>query len=201
MDKIDAFLHTINFPSFYLKVILSFITSLLITYYSIPAIIKISRRKNLMDEPGQRSSHERKICVFSFRYIVERNLIMFLLCIYLALGFHKTSIVFLPAFWLVNIPMNSKRILWALVICLLLSPLEPYKLFGEMFTSLLPQDVSGGYDAYVNDSQFGGDLEYGITDIVKIFFVITLLIFEKEGSKKIAYFEYVRNLAVFGLCM
>mgnify|MGYP006346910129 FL=1 len=141
------------------------------------------------------------ICVFSFRYIVERNLMMFLLCIYLALGFHKTSIVFLPAFWLVKIPMNSKRILWALVICLLLSPLEPYKLFGEMFTSLLPQDVSGGYDAYVNDSQFGGDLEYGITDIVKIFFIITLLIFEKEGSKKIAYFEYMRNLAVFGLCM
>ena len=70
-----------------------------------------------------------------------------------------------------------------------------------MFTSLLPQDVSGGYDAYVNDSQFGGDLEYGITDIVKIFFIITLLIFEKEGSKKIAYFEYMRNLAVFGLCM
>jgi hypothetical protein len=53
----------------------------------------------------------------------------------------------------------------------------------------------------VNDSQFGGDLEYGITDIVKIFFIITLLIFEKEGSKKIAYFEYMRNLAVFGLCM
>ena len=63
-----------------------------------------------------------------------------------------------------------------------------------MFTSLLPQDVSGGYDAYVNDSQFGGDLEYGITDIVKIFFIVTLLIFEKEGSKKIAYFEYMRNL-------
>ena len=61
MDKIDAFLHTINFPSFYLKVILSFVTSFLITYYSIPTIIKISRRKNLMDEPGQRSSHERKI--------------------------------------------------------------------------------------------------------------------------------------------
>jgi len=61
MDKIDAFFQTINFPGFYLKVILSFITSLLITYYSIPTIIKISRRKNLMDEPGQRSSHERKI--------------------------------------------------------------------------------------------------------------------------------------------
>ncbi|WDT68390.1 glycosyltransferase family 4 protein [Cloacibacterium sp. TD35] len=61
MDKIDSFLATLNFPVFYLKVIFSFITSLLITYYSIPTIIKISRRKNLIDEPGQRSSHERKI--------------------------------------------------------------------------------------------------------------------------------------------
>jgi UDP-N-acetylmuramyl pentapeptide phosphotransferase/UDP-N-acetylglucosamine-1-phosphate transferase len=61
MDKIDAFLEAHNFSSFYLKFILSFITSLSITYFSIPTIIKISRRKNLMDEPGQRSSHEKKI--------------------------------------------------------------------------------------------------------------------------------------------
>lgn len=61
MDKIDAILQTLNFPSFYIKLVLSFSTSLLITFFSIPTIIKISRRKNLMDEPGQRSSHERKI--------------------------------------------------------------------------------------------------------------------------------------------
>jgi len=61
MDKIDAILQTLNFPIFYIKVVLSFLTSLLITFFSIPTIIKISRRKNLMDEPGQRSSHERKI--------------------------------------------------------------------------------------------------------------------------------------------
>ncbi|WP_292010227.1 MraY family glycosyltransferase, partial [Chryseobacterium sp.] len=35
--------------------------SFLITFFSIPTIIKISRRKNLMDEPGIRSSHLRKI--------------------------------------------------------------------------------------------------------------------------------------------
>lgn len=141
------------------------------------------------------------ICVFSFRYIVKRNLPMFLLCIYLALGFHKTSIVFLPAYWIVKIPMNSRKILIALTVSLLLSPLEPYRLFGSVFEGLLPQDISGGYDAYVDDSQFGGDLEFGLTDIVKIFFIITLLLYEKEGSKKIAYFEYTRNLAVFGLCL
>lgn len=48
-------------PIFYVKLVLSFIISFLITFFSIPSIIKISRRKNLMDEPGVRSSHLRKI--------------------------------------------------------------------------------------------------------------------------------------------
>ena len=61
MDKLDFILDNYNISSFYLKVVLSFVFSFLITWYSIPTIIKISRRKNLMDEPGQRSSHERKI--------------------------------------------------------------------------------------------------------------------------------------------
>ena len=61
MDKIDVFLEAHNFSSFYLKAIMSFIVSLLITYFSIPAIIKISKKKNLMDVPGERSSHEKKI--------------------------------------------------------------------------------------------------------------------------------------------
>ena len=34
------------------------------------------------------------------------------------------------------------------------------KVILSFITSLLPQDVSGGYDAYVNDSQFGGDLAF-----------------------------------------
>lgn len=39
-------------------IILSFITSLLVTFYAIPSIIKVAKVKHLMDEPGQRSSHE-----------------------------------------------------------------------------------------------------------------------------------------------
>lgn len=61
MDKIDLLLQNLDIPSFYIKLVLSFFCSFLITFYTIPTIIKISRRKNLMDEPGQRSSHERKI--------------------------------------------------------------------------------------------------------------------------------------------
>lgn len=43
------------------KLLVAFILSFGVSYRSIPTIIKISRRKNLMDEPGIRSSHLRKI--------------------------------------------------------------------------------------------------------------------------------------------
>ncbi len=48
-------------PVFYVKLVAGFLISFLISFFSIPTIIKISRRKNLMDEPGMRSSHLRKI--------------------------------------------------------------------------------------------------------------------------------------------
>ncbi|MGC4128919.1 MAG: MraY family glycosyltransferase [Bergeyella sp.] len=51
----------LGIPVFYVKLILGFALSFLISFYSIPTIIKISRKKNLMDEPGMRSSHVRKI--------------------------------------------------------------------------------------------------------------------------------------------
>lgn len=55
------FLAQSGVPIFYIKIGLGFLFSFLITYYSVPTINKISRRKNLMDEPGVRSSHLRKI--------------------------------------------------------------------------------------------------------------------------------------------
>ncbi len=61
MENFELFLAQSGIPIFYTKIGLGFLFSFLITYYSVPTIIKISRRKNLMDEPGVRSSHLRKI--------------------------------------------------------------------------------------------------------------------------------------------
>lgn len=61
MDRLDLILYELNIPIFYVKIGLGFLFSFLITYFSIPTIMKISKRKNLMDEPGIRSSHLRKI--------------------------------------------------------------------------------------------------------------------------------------------
>ncbi len=61
MDRLEIILNTDNIPIFWVKVFFGFGFSFLITFLSIPSIINISRRKNLMDEPGSRSSHLRKI--------------------------------------------------------------------------------------------------------------------------------------------
>ncbi|MDQ0783481.1 glycosyltransferase family 4 protein [Chryseobacterium sp. W4I1] len=61
MKNFELFLSESGISIFYMKIGLGFLFSFLITFFSIPTIIKISRRKNLMDEPGIRSSHLRKI--------------------------------------------------------------------------------------------------------------------------------------------
>lgn len=61
MSNFESFIINQGISFFYFKMVLGFSFSFLITYLAIPTIIKISRRKNLMDEPGARSSHLRKI--------------------------------------------------------------------------------------------------------------------------------------------
>ncbi|MDC8105681.1 MULTISPECIES: glycosyltransferase family 4 protein [Chryseobacterium] len=61
MKNFELFLSEMDISIFYVKIGFGFLFSFLITFFSIPTIIKISRRKNLMDEPGVRSSHLRKI--------------------------------------------------------------------------------------------------------------------------------------------
>ena len=141
------------------------------------------------------------ICVASFKFIKERNLPLFLLCMYLALGFHKTSIAFLPAYWIVKIPMNSKRIFWVLVVALLVSPLELYRFGGDFFSGIAPEEIAGAYTGYLDDRYYGTQVETGLNDIVKFLFIILLIRYDKKGCEKVYYYEYMRNLAVFGLCM
>lgn len=61
MNNFQVFLESYGISFFYFKMFLGFVFSFLITYLAIPTVIRISRRKNLMDEPGARSSHLRKI--------------------------------------------------------------------------------------------------------------------------------------------
>ncbi|WKS95266.1 glycosyltransferase family 4 protein [Riemerella columbina] len=61
MEYIDFLDNYLGIPFFYIKLLAAFLLSLGLSFYTIPVILKISKRKNLMDEPGIRSSHIHKI--------------------------------------------------------------------------------------------------------------------------------------------
>lgn len=61
MESWKLFFENLGIDFFWLRICLGFVFSFILVYISIPVVIKISRKKNLMDEPVDRSSHQQKI--------------------------------------------------------------------------------------------------------------------------------------------
>lgn len=141
------------------------------------------------------------ITLLAIQFIFERKLLKFLLIIFIALGFHKSTIIFIPAYWIILLPFNAKKWLIFLVASVLLAPFEIYNYFGGAVESFMPQDVSNAYTGYSNDTYYGNDMKTGFADVINWFFIIILIIFDKVGERKVYYYEYFRNLAFFGFCM
>lgn len=59
--NLETLANFLGFSSLYLKVVISFLLAFLLVYNAIPKIIRVSYRKQLMDVPGSRSSHSKKI--------------------------------------------------------------------------------------------------------------------------------------------
>lgn len=55
-----------------------------------------------------RSTIALVLCMFSVRFIEHRKFIKFFITLVLAMGFHRTAIFFLPAYWLYNIKIKRK---------------------------------------------------------------------------------------------
>ena len=67
--------------------------------------------------------------------------------------------------------------------------------------SVTPQDISGGFTGYINDEELGGNVAFGLNDIVKVLYIILIIVYDKQACQKVYYYEYMRNLGVFGLCL
>lgn len=59
--NLESIANLLGFSSLYLKVVISFLVAFILVYSAIPKIIRVSYRKQLMDVPGSRSSHSKKV--------------------------------------------------------------------------------------------------------------------------------------------
>lgn len=149
------------------------------------------------DSGQMRQGLAMAICYYSYEYIKKRNFWMFLLMVYLAMQFHKSAVIFIPAYWIVNISLNSTRIAVLILISILLSPLKIYLLFPGLIESFTPKDVAAGYTGYV-------ELEEQTSvfmDMMMLMFATFIVTYNKEACSRVWYYEYMRNIVVFGICL
>ena len=151
----------------------------------------------IADSGHMRQALGMSVCILSYQFIKERKLGWFLLCLYVAYGFHKSAIIFMPAYWLVTIPMNSKRIFYAVIACVILSPFQIYNLFAGFLGGLNLQDVSNGYNGYIGYE----DKASSFMDGIMILNAFLLIMYDKEACQRVWYYEYIRNIMVMGVCL
>ena len=151
----------------------------------------------IADSGHMRQALGMTMCLVSYQFIKSRKFWWFLLCLYVAYGFHKSAIIFLPAYWLVLIPMNSNRIFYAIIACVILSPFQVYNLFSGFLSGLNLQDVSNGYNGYIGYE----DKASSFMDGVMVLNSLLVIAYDKVASKKIWYYEYMRNIVVVGVCL
>ncbi|MBB4808072.1 transmembrane protein EpsG [Chryseobacterium defluvii] len=141
------------------------------------------------------------IVYYAVRFIKERKLFYYLLCIYLAGGIHNVSYAFLPMYWVARIPANKGVMLGAIVISIFLSPFEVYRVFGSFLDSIASDSaVIGGFNAYMDETAERLNGNIGIPEILTAILTFFLFVFDTKLKEKYPYYEYHRNYALVGIC-
>lgn len=55
------------------------------------------------------------ICVLALHFIIQRKVYLFLLTVFIAMLFHKSALIFFPAYWIYNLNLSRKQIIIVLV--------------------------------------------------------------------------------------
>lgn len=149
------------------------------------------------DSGQMRQGVAMAFCYYSYEYIKKRNLWMFLLMIYLAMQFHKSAVIFIPAYWIATIPLNSMKIAILILVSIVLSPLKLYQAVPGLIENFTPQDIAAGYTGYIDYA----DQSSTFMDLMMLMYATFIVTYDKQACNKVWYYEYVRNIVVFGICL
>lgn len=137
------------------------------------------------------------LAIYSVRYIVDRKLIKFLLCIMIGYQFHESIIVFVLAYWIAPLKFDEKVIGW-LVVFSIIGFYTGLNSVIEVIMKFMPvgQDKFEDYQGDLYNSQGG----FAIGDFVKIVSIISIILYNKYAIHDKLYC-YFRNLFVFGVLL
>lgn len=136
------------------------------------------------------------ITIYSIRYILDKKLWKFLLCIVLAYQFHESVIVFVLAYWVANIKISPLAIGW-LVCIAIIGSLTGMNVIIDLLMDYMPfgQDK---FEAYESSLYSTGDVAIG--DLMKVISVLAVILFDKYASHD-RYYCVFRNLFILGVLL
>lgn len=141
------------------------------------------------------------IAYFALRFIKERKLWWYLVCIYLAGGVHNVCYIFLPMYWVARIPINKFWMLTAILTSIFLSPFEVYRVFGDFLNNIANDNaLAMGFNGYIDESAERINGGVGIPEVMMAILTFFLFVFDSKMVEKYPYYEYHRNYAVIGIC-
>lgn len=137
------------------------------------------------------------IAIYSIRYVIDRNLVKFLICIAVGYQFHESIIVFVLAYWIAPMKFDEKFIGW-IVLFSIIGFYTGLNSIIEVIMNFMPigQDK---FESYQSDLYAQGD-GVAIGDFVKIISILSIIIYNKYGIHDKLYC-YFRNLFVFGVLL
>lgn len=139
------------------------------------------------------------IAFYSIKYIKSKSLLKFLALYILAISFHRTAIIFLPAYFIYHLKFNKKIILYTI-----LGLFITVFFFGKA-TTFLGSILGGTYqvraEVYSN-SELGNEKSiFGLINMTMVFLVFLYLYFKKFKNEEqyngmfnlyfVGYFLYV----------
>lgn len=194
-----------NLPFYYVTFAMALMSISLKTYvfkeyspYPLASLLLFFSPVYFFEDVGQiRQGLTVGICAFSVKFIIEKKLIYFLITVFIAYQFHSTAMVFLLAYIVGNLNLNSKHWLILIIISIILSPLKAYEILGPIVQKLGSESASYRFSGYSNDEQYGAAIEFGIGDITRIILIIIVLSYDNFAVAKFKHYKYFRNLLLF----
>ncbi len=145
------------------------------------------------------------ILLFSVVYIIEKKFWKFLMCIGLAMLFHRTSFIFLPAWWIYRMHI---RLLWLWVgigISVVLT--AGLKIAIESIAGAFGPIVQAKLDVYLSDGETTFGTEASLLQIIvkgianKVFVFFVLMLMYKKITSACASYKGLVNLYWFGILL
>lgn len=150
---------------------------------------------------GIRQGIAMSLILYSVRYIVERRKLLFLLFILLAIFFHKSAAVFIPAYWIGNREIPYKWVLAGVALAFI-----SRTFVSRLFFSIVPY-LQGHYSVYSESYSGEANSNSGWGIIGRIFFWLVIAYFYQKNMRSadvknmVPYNIYILGIILYVCCL